>query len=201
MAAKRAPRKRAAPAGGKKAPRRRRAATAKGRATAAVTGERAPLSIRGYAAYRASKGLPGGTAWAVQKALRDGRLPGAKKDARGNWQIDPEVADREWLENTDPTRAESANGADTLAAARLLKEQYNAKLAQIEYETKAGKLIDAETASREQFAVFRALRDRLLKIPDRIEGEIVGLDPREAGELLRAELRTALEEVASVDDV
>lgn len=57
--------------------------------------QRKGLTIRAYAAHRRGLGLPGNSNWSVQKALRDGRIR-RNEDGR----IDPEEADRLWLQNT-----------------------------------------------------------------------------------------------------
>jgi len=188
-------------------PRPKVAPRAKGRARPRGSrARRAPpkkksLSIRGYAAHRRAKGLDGGTPPAVQKALRSGRLPSARKAANGHWRIDPVVADREWRANTDSTRLPEGSEARpalpgmTWAQARALREEFAARKAQLDYERAAGKLISADQARRETFQSYRTVRDRLLRVGDRLEAKL-GL---EAADLVRAEIREALEEIACVD--
>jgi hypothetical protein len=60
------------------------------------------LSATAYAAHRKRYGLQGGTQPAVTKALNQGRLtaPAAIKNEKGQWEIDPKLADVQWAETT-----------------------------------------------------------------------------------------------------
>lgn len=60
------------------------------------------LSATAYAAHRKLHGLQGGTQPAVTKALNQGRLtaPAAIKNEKGQWEIDPQLADVQWAETT-----------------------------------------------------------------------------------------------------
>ncbi len=60
------------------------------------------LSATAYAAHRKRHGLQGGTQPAVTKALNQGRLtaPAAIKNEKGQWEIDPQLADVQWAETT-----------------------------------------------------------------------------------------------------
>lgn len=71
------------------------------------------LSIRGYAAHRAARGLPGKTHTAVRKALAAGRIT-----AEPDGLIDPVVADAQWAGQTDPAkqRGDAAHAAATETA-------------------------------------------------------------------------------------
>lgn len=59
------------------------------------------MNLRDYANHRRSKGLRGTSHVAVIKAIQAGRLsaPAAVRVGRG-WEIDPELADRQWAETT-----------------------------------------------------------------------------------------------------
>ena len=69
------------------------------------------MGLSEYAKSRKARGLPGGTLQAVLNACNDGRISFVK--AGRNRMVDPMAADRQWLNNTDPTRY----GADAYAAA------------------------------------------------------------------------------------
>ncbi len=58
------------------------------------------LSRRKYAEHRKDRGLPGGSLQAVQRALAKGRI-----HLEPNGMIDPDRADREWVANTDLSKA------------------------------------------------------------------------------------------------
>ena len=68
------------------------------------------LSIRGYAAHRKAKGLPGGTHGAVRKAIETGRV----KLVDG--KVDPDQADADWVRKTDPGKQRDAGGPTHLVA-------------------------------------------------------------------------------------
>ena len=53
------------------------------------------LSIRAYAAHRKAMGLPGGSKYAVERAIKSKRI---SRNHRG--KINPAVADIEWAANT-----------------------------------------------------------------------------------------------------
>lgn len=60
------------------------------------------MGYRQYAKYRRSKGLPGGTHRAVQKAVASGRIRVIEK------RIDADQADRDWALATDPAMQREA---------------------------------------------------------------------------------------------
>jgi hypothetical protein len=139
---------------------------------------------------------------AVLKAVRTGRI---RLDADG--RIDPVEADASWQRNTDPSRqrARSAQkparatstGHSDYHASRAVREAYMAKLAQLEYEAKSGKLIDAEESRRAAFEDNRRVRDLLLALPDRTAALLAGIsDAAECHRLLTTEIRRACEELS-----
>lgn len=70
-------------------------------------------------------------------------------------------------------RIVAAGGADMdLAEAERLKENYLALLRQLEYETKAGRLVDAEEYERRAFTAARVERDAWLNWPQRVAAEM-----------------------------
>ncbi|MBI5888926.1 MAG: hypothetical protein HZB82_09525 [Deltaproteobacteria bacterium] len=174
-------------------------------------GQSSSISYRAYARYR------GVSPEAVSKAVRTGRIT---VDADG--KIDPEKADRQWLENTNPSKAlnfASGNskhrssskiaGADTEAAAtspanglppfaqsRAIREAYEARLRKLEYEVKIGKLVSADEVRVDAFNIARITRDRLSGIPDMVAPVLVGMnDINEIHRLLSTEIRLACEEL------
>ena len=173
--------------------------------------EQSSISYRAYARHR------GVSPEAVSKAVRTGRIT---VDADG--KIDPEKADQQWLENTDPAKtlnSSSGNskhrsspkiaGADTEAAAtspasglppfaqsRAVKAAYEARLRKLEYEVKIGKLVSADEVRVDTFNIARITRDRLMNIPDRISPILAAMsDSLEIHKLISAEIRLACEEL------
>jgi hypothetical protein len=138
------------------------------------------VSLRAYARMR------GCSLTAVQKAIASKRIT-----TLPDGTVDPERANQEWAKNTFagqtinrtpaapvPRRAaalapvqEPSSGGDPVAAylrARAIKESFAARTAQLEYEERAGKLIQA-TKAGEYAAQFSAIvGDALSAMPDRL---------------------------------
>ena len=117
------------------------------------------MSLRAYATHR------GCAVGAVQKALASGRIA---RDANG--KIDSEIADRSWVENTDPMQqrgplAASSTEGVGLIRSRQVREFYRAKMAQIEYDEKCAKLVDAEDVQAAWSQILSAVRTRILGLP------------------------------------
>jgi len=151
------------------------------------------LSVRAYAAHRKRKRLQGGSPWSVHKAIQSGRIQ------RNRWgKIDPRDADRQWSEATDPSRnpETSSAGSKVYQESRAIREAFAAKLARLEYEEKAGRLIDADQAQLATFREARIARDRALAIVPRLSAQLAGMNEERAiRRLLREELRAAFERI------
>lgn len=168
------------------------------------------ISIRAYARLR------GVNHSAVQKAIQTGRI---KPNPDGS--IDPERADREWAKNSLP-RADRPKGAPGRTAtstplqepgiasgtsvagdpvnaylrARAVNETFKAKVSQLEYEERSGKLIPAARAA-EYAAMFSAVvKDALTAMPDRMAPMLAAVDEEKAiHRLLGAEVTAVLKKV------
>ena len=73
------------------------------------------MNLREYARHRKAQGLRGGSHVAVSKAIERGRLmpPAIERQDRG-WKINPDLADQQWADATDPTERGTGHhrGAD-----------------------------------------------------------------------------------------
>lgn len=153
----------------------------------------------------------------VNKLVQQGRIPTDEKK-----RIDPDTADAVLQMDADPARRlndpeqenvpdpansfeeEAAGGASgghtSFARFRSAREAYQAKLAQLDYEERAGQLLRKSEVERETFDVARQVRDRFLALPQELAGALVKLaDENEIKKYLRAKIRDTLMEVA--DDV
>lgn len=162
------------------------------------------LSMRQYATHR------GVTVGAVSKAVKTGRIT-CRRDENGYALIDPEVADREWGANSDPTKfrfsvsepadpeiSDEAKKKAGVRDAQTVLKTYQARLAKLEFDEKMGKYHEVETCKKERFRVARAVRDTLLGIPDRLSAELAGeTDQFAVRKLLEDEIRKALENLAN----
>jgi hypothetical protein len=170
------------------------------------------MSQRAYARRR------GVTHTAVQKAIRERRLRDSIQDGR---IIDPDLADREWAENTDYTdapkavieHAESvapraaepaplqpvtgaAPAALTLSEASIAEKHWKAKTAELKFRQEAGELVPAESVAAKLEDTFRTCRTKLLGIPSRARQALPHLTLQDLA-ALESLVREALEELAS----
>lgn len=164
------------------------------------------LSAKAYAKHR------GVTLAAVLKAITEERLKESVRRRGPGYQINPELADKEWALNTDsgsgwpahaahrPKSAEEP-GSDpdqpiSYAEARAQHERFKARLAQLELEQREGTLVLAEDVKRESFRAARLVRDALLNLPDRVAGELAAeTNQFKIHQRLTQEIRRALEDL------
>lgn len=144
--------------------------------------------MRAYAAHRKRLGLPGATHRAVQKAIAAGRIV-----RRPDGRIDPVAADAAWSAGTAPQASASNGGAADYQRARALREVYEARLKRLEYEHRAGLLVEAAAVEDEAFTAARTVRDALQSIPGRIASILAAeSNPDTVRRILEDEIRSAL---------
>jgi hypothetical protein len=151
---------------------------------------------------------------AVHKAIAEGRI----ELVQG--RINRELADQEWQANSArpadqpgsagapaadaardaaiPTRAGDSDRAPRLSynEARTAWQWYRARIAQLEYEERAGRLADVEQMKAAAFEEARRLQEKILAMPDRIAPFLAGKPRAECARILRIELRRVLEDAA-----
>jgi hypothetical protein len=136
---------------------------------------------------------------AVQKAIRQGRI---KLTSEG--KVEVEQADRDWTRNTGPAAptprspvepgiSTRPSGGPSFAQSRAVRELYMARLAKLEYERQAGKLLRADTVENALAIIMQDTRDHLLALPDRL-AEVVAVEtnPAEVRKILSREIREML---------
>jgi phage terminase Nu1 subunit (DNA packaging protein) len=85
-------------------------------------------------------------------------------------------------------------------AARKAEAVYRAKLKQLEYEEKSGKLVNKQEVYRELFAVGKEIRTALLAVPDRVIDNLLASTSRnEAHSLLYKSISEILEVLADTE--
>lgn len=153
----------------------------------------------------------------VSIAVRNGTLnPAIVTSKMGRRQIDLDKANeimdslvktkkRQTMAISDATERKIVVEDDTDApedeipaqvVSRAKREHYQAKLARIEYEQKAGRLVDAETVAKEAFELARTVRDAILAIPDRLAAILAAeRTERRTHDLLTKELIQALSDL------
>lgn len=87
-----------------------------------------------------------------------------------------------------------------LAQSQRKKEEFRAKLVELEYEERVGTLVRKEEVEKEMFRIGRLVRDAVMNVPSRLAGILAAeSDQRKVHDQLETELRQALEALA-VDD-
>ena len=137
------------------------------------------------------------------KAIKAGRI-GKEPDGT----IDVAKADAAWQTNTDPAQQRTPAASSfqseppqlagpSFAQSRAIREAYNARLAKLAYEEKAGELVRTDAVKVTWFNILRVLRDRTLNLPDRLAPILAAeTDPKQITALLDDELRQILDDVA-----
>jgi hypothetical protein len=98
-----------------------------------------------------------------------------------------------------PTRPAdgTGQGGATFGQARTIEMVFRAKLRRLEFETKQGKLIEAEVYRKTAANAFRAFRDGMLGIPDRVSTVVAAeSDPKKVHLALKTEISRELEAAA-----
>jgi hypothetical protein len=155
------------------------------------------VSFRQYAKHR------GVSHTAVEKAVKQGRI---RTTPEG--KLDVEQADRDWGRNSSPVNAprqasraaepnDGAGRGPTYAQSRAVRELYLARLAKIEFEERAAKLVSRDEVTVAAFTKARTVRDNLLNIPDRVAAMLAAeSDPTRVHQILSDEIRKALIELS-----
>ncbi len=150
---------------------------------------------------------------AVSKAIRRCGIP------LTNGRLDPVVADHLWERRTDPVQSARALGqqrssspakvadadqpagegrgqTDGYCDSKARRDRAEAQLAELELGERIGELVQKVGVARETFGVFRALRERILTVPDRIAPILAAeSDGAKVHTLLAEELKSTLREV------
>lgn len=178
------------------------------------------LGLREYARYRESRGLPGITLRAVQKAIESGRIT-TVVDERGKPKIDAEVADIQWGRNTDPDQSARANAGRDVAPppagghgagaggsgaaggeregslywdAKTRREVAEASKAELQLAEMAGGLVRRDGVERAAYEAGRLLRDMILSVPSALATELAAMtEPQAIEARMRDELRKVLD--------
>lgn len=152
------------------------------------------VSLSAYAQHRRCSKT------AVQEAIQSGRLV----DSVQGGKIHAELADQEWLDNTDPSQARgpSSEGDESYRDVQIRKVAAQARMAELQVAEREGQLHDVAECDREQSRIARRVRDALLAVPDRYTDEVLSTqDPVKARQVLRKAMREVLTElVAKIED-
>lgn len=142
----------------------------------------------------------------VRKYIEGGKIT-ARKVGRG-YEIDAEQADRELDANRAPDRGGRNGGPDELsgkvgasyAQARAMRETYAARILQLEFQEKSGRLVDKNDLRLRLAKLHMAVRDSLRTIPDRVAPVLAAeTDQTKIHALLLKEIGQALEGLQGFD--
>lgn len=154
----------------------------------------------------------------ILTAINSGVLVGSvtkTKKAKGfEYTIDEESGLKEWAANIDPSKQrDPEKAAETRAMdkggeqsnyqkAKAAKEFFNAKIAELEFHERAGKLISADRVKAESFKIGRRVRDSLMSVPERVAAELATMtEPRAISIYLKEQIAAALKDLGDLNDV
>ena len=88
-----------------------------------------------------------------------------------------------------------------IAKSQGKKEEFRAKLVELEYQERVGTLVRKEEVEKEAYRVGRLVRDAVLNVPSRLAGILAAEnDQRRVHDLLEKELRQVIEVLAIEDE-
>lgn len=87
--------------------------------------------------------------------------------------------------------------AASYAAARALRERFQARLAKLDYDQRVGKLVSTDEVRVATFNVARSARNQLMGLPDRLSPIFASMtSARDVRALFETEIRRVCEEIA-----
>lgn len=100
------------------------------------------------------------------------------------------------------TPEQETDGVPSRARSQQVEAVYKARMARLEYEERAGKLISVDRVRAEQFRFGRVVRDMVLNIPTRCAHELAGalgreVKPAEVHAILDKIMREVLQEAVT----
>jgi phage terminase Nu1 subunit (DNA packaging protein) len=146
-------------------------------------------SLRAYARRRKAHGLPGGSHQSVARAIAQGRLRasvGVGPDGQPGI-TDFALADQEWAENTDLTKApgylkdwaggEGDDGIESddpedhssVRTASAREKHWKARLAELNYKQRAGELVNATETAAVWSDFCSLVRSKCLALPSKMK--------------------------------
>jgi phage terminase Nu1 subunit (DNA packaging protein) len=157
------------------------------------------ISMREYAKHR------GVTVEAVSKAVK------AKRISLTGKKVDVVRADAQWSANTQPgqmaakkTRKARAKRSkqpaddatvNNYATARARREDYLARMAEVDFEERAGKLVDANKMKAQWLKLITEAKTRLLSVPIKCKSRLPALSALDVS-IIENLIRDELEELA-----
>lgn len=148
---------------------------------------------------------------AIKAGLLSESVRTGKKGERTVYLIDEGAGVKEWADNIDPSKQRDPDKQkatkelvtdSNFKKAKAAKEFYGAKLAELDYNERAGKLVSADRVKAESFKIGRRVRDSLLGVPERVAAELATMDdPRAISIYLKEQLAAALKDLGDLNNV
>lgn len=92
-----------------------------------------------------------------------------------------------------PQQPDEQRGLPSYNQSRAVREAYAARLARLEYEEKAGKLVSVDAVRVQAFKAHRMVRDAIMNLPDRLSHQLAACnDPVEIHRLMVVEVTEVL---------
>lgn len=149
---------------------------------------------------------------AIESGILTASVTKTPHGAGFRYRIDEGKGLKEWAENIDPAKqrdqskaaatkdlGENNSNYKKAAAARMF---FNAKLAELEYQEKAGKLVSSDRVKAEAFKISRRVRDTLLGVPERVAAEVAAMtEPRLIAIYLKEQIADALKDLDDLNNV
>jgi hypothetical protein len=169
------------------------------------------MNLREYAESR------GKSYQTLARWAQTGRLTQIKREGRSYVISDPQALDREIAASRSPDRGGSSPGTQvddslrrqqaderavpSFARSRAIREAFAAKLSELEFKQRSGKLVDKAELKMKLAKVHMGVRDALRTIPDRV-APIVAAETDQAAihALLLKEIGQALEGLSGSTD-
>ena len=153
------------------------------------------MGVREYARHRDV------TQAAVQDAIRSGKISEAIVLKGQRKKIDQEKADKLWTDRTSVNNSNAHTNpsqlGQSLHKAKVAKETYAAKLAQLAFDQKSGKLCRVADVKKAAWEIGRVTSDKLMSIPDKLAPVFAAENDLEViREMLSKALHEALNSIA-----
>jgi len=137
---------------------------------------------------------------AVQKAIADKRIECVMLD--GHKRIDPNLADKLWLERTSKPKISSNEDIENYHKSKAEKEHFLAKHAELDYRARIGELLETRDVKSRIERLNSITRQHLLNIPDQAAPELIAMtNVHEITNYLYVKINSALESLVGSCDL
>ena len=155
----------------------------------------------------------------ILKAIETGVLSNSitidKSTKRKLYKVNEKKGLKEWEAHIDPAKKrdngkqsetrdmdKKENEPSAYQKSKAAREFFNAKIARLNYEERAGTLVDAEEVKKESYKIGRRVRASMLGLPERVAAELANMkEPREIAVYLKEQIAGALKDLDNINNV